>query len=55
VGSTCVGDSSLRTSVKSGPCTVSGRTWTREDLERTGHTDVGRALETLDPSITTHH
>lgn len=28
-----------------------GRVWTREDLDRTGHTDIASALRTLDVSI----
>lgn len=28
-----------------------GRVWTREDLDRTGHTDIAQALRTLDVSI----
>lgn len=30
---------------------ASGRVWTREDLERTGHVDLADALRTLDVSI----
>ncbi len=37
------------------PCSVFGRSWSREDLERTGQPDIGPALQTLDPSITVHH
>ncbi len=33
-------------------CTgAAGRSYDREDIERTGETDIGRALERLDPSI----
>lgn len=33
-------------------CTAfSGRVWTREDLQRTGHVDLADALRTLDVSI----
>lgn len=31
------------------------RTYSQEDVERTGQTDVGNALQMLDPSITVHH
>ncbi len=30
---------------------VAGRSWSREDIERTGVTDLGTALRMLDPSI----
>ncbi len=30
---------------------VPGRVYTREDIERTGHTDLLSALRTLDPSV----
>ncbi len=33
---------------------ASGRSYGRNDLERTGETDPARALEKLDPSITIH-
>ena len=32
-----------------------GRTYTQTDVERTGQTNVGDALQMLDPSITVHH
>ena len=32
-----------------------GRTYSQTDVERTGQTDVGDALQMLDPSITVHH
>ena len=31
------------------------RTYSQEDVERTGQTDVANALQMLDPSITVHH
>ncbi|MBA3274039.1 MAG: hypothetical protein H0T11_09240 [Chthoniobacterales bacterium] len=30
---------------------TNNRTYTREDLDRTGHQNVGESLETLDPSV----
>jgi hypothetical protein len=37
-------------------CSASpGRTYTQTDVERTGQTNVGDALQMLDPSITVHH
>ncbi|MFC4728261.1 hypothetical protein [Coralloluteibacterium thermophilus] len=32
-------------------CARPGRAYSREDIERTGETDLGRALERLDPAI----
>jgi hypothetical protein len=32
-----------------------GRTYSQTDVERTGQTNVGDALQMLDPSITVHH
>jgi hypothetical protein len=34
---------------------VAGRAYTQEDIDRTGKTDAGHALQMLDPSITVHH
>jgi hypothetical protein len=31
------------------------RTYSQEDVQRTGQTDVADALQMLDPSITVHH
>jgi uncharacterized lipoprotein YmbA len=31
------------------------RTYSQEDVQRTGQTDVAHALQMLDPSITVHH
>jgi hypothetical protein len=37
-------------------CSASpGRTYSQTDVERTGQTNVGDALQMLDPSITVHH
>jgi len=32
-----------------------GRTYTQTDVQQTGQTNVGDALQMLDPSITVHH
>jgi hypothetical protein len=32
-----------------------GRVYTREDIQNTGETDIGRALQMLDPSVTIGH
>jgi hypothetical protein len=36
-------------------CRGFGRSYSQDDLERTGSTHVGGALAFLDPSITVHH
>jgi len=38
-----------------GKCRGTGRSYTGEDLKRTGATTVGGALPLLDPEITVHH
>jgi hypothetical protein len=50
----CVGDTATRIPVKEHDCAGFGRTYTREDLERTGTADPGQALRLLDPAITVH-
>jgi hypothetical protein len=51
----CVGQSATRIQLKDGSteCAGFGSTYTKDDLDRTGQYDVGRALQMLDPSITT--
>lgn len=37
-------------------CSASpGRTYSQQDVERTGQTDVADALRMLDPSVSVHH
>jgi hypothetical protein len=38
-----------------GKCRATGRSYTNDDMRRTGATTVGEALPLLDPSITVHH
>jgi hypothetical protein len=38
-----------------GRCRGTGRSYTSDDLKRTGKTTVAGALPLLDPSITVHH
>jgi hypothetical protein len=38
-----------------GKCRGTGRSYTSDDLKRTGKTTVAGALALLDPSITVHH
>jgi len=45
-----------RLPAKPGECSATpGRTYSQEDVQRTGQTNVGDALQMLDPSITVHH
>lgn len=52
----CLQDSASRIPRRSGECSgAAGRSYSNQDIERTGHTTVGEALQNLDPSITVHH
>lgn len=49
---TCLRHTGTRIRYRDGRClSVSGRSWSREELLSTGHTDVAQALRALDPSI----
>lgn len=50
----CLRDTGTRIRLREGErrCTAfAGRVWTRDDLDRTGQTDIGDALRMLDVSI----
>lgn len=49
----CVKETGTRIRAGSGRvgCRFAGRSYSREEMDRTGETDVGRALQRLDPSI----
>jgi hypothetical protein len=48
--------SASRLPQRPGACSSSpGRTYSNEDIQRTGQTDVASALQLLDPSISAHH
>jgi outer membrane cobalamin receptor len=52
----CVVSSASRIPERSDQCSVTpGRAYTQQDIERTGQTNVGDALQMLDPSISVHH
>jgi hypothetical protein len=52
----CSLPSASRIPRKPDECSASpGRTYSQTDVERTGQTNVGDALQMLDPSITVHH
>jgi outer membrane murein-binding lipoprotein Lpp len=49
-------ESASRIPAKAGSCSSQpGRVYTRTDVDRTGQTNVGDALQMLDPSISVHH
>lgn len=51
----CIRDTGSRIRVKKGQCLpVAGRSYSQQDLQRTGETDLGSALQKLDPAITVH-
>lgn len=50
----CLTQTDNRSAVK-GHCGVYGRSYTNDDMRRTGATTVAGALPRLDPSITIHH
>jgi hypothetical protein len=52
--SPCV-SASLHQSPGSATCAAAGRSYSSEDLRRTGEIDLGDALQKLDPAITVHH
>ena len=51
----CPDSSDNRLPPDRGYCKVTGRSYTHDDISRTGATNVGDALQLLDPSITVHH
>ena len=50
----CLTQTGSRVGVK-GTCRGTGRSYTNDDMTRTGATTVGDALPLMDPSITVHH
>jgi hypothetical protein len=50
----CVADTATRIPVKERDCAGFGRTYTQQDIQRTGQTDTAQALRLLDPSLTVH-
>jgi hypothetical protein len=51
----CVAQTGTALNVPANACTAFGNTYTREDLERTGHISLAGGLRTLDPAITISH
>jgi hypothetical protein len=52
--STCPRDTGSRIPASSADCSGFGRTYSSDDINRTGSTTAAGALRLLDPSITTH-
>ena len=51
----CIRDTGSHIPPAKGKCLpVVGTTYTQQDLQRTGATNIGQALQMLDPSITVH-
>lgn len=49
----CIRETGSHIPARKGHCLpVNGRSYTREELQRTGEPELGRALQKLDPSIT---
>ena len=52
----CIRDTGSLIKPKPGQCLpVAGRTYTKEDIDRTGARTLGPALRDLDPSVTIQH
>jgi hypothetical protein len=51
----CLTDTGSRLPPGKDGCRGIGRSFTDEDISRTGKTNAGDALSQLDPSITVHH
>jgi len=51
----CIRETGSHIPAKKGQCLpVAGRSYTQEDIQRTGEPELGRALQKLDPRITVH-
>ncbi|MGC1548399.1 MAG: hypothetical protein WA777_07705 [Rhodanobacter sp.] len=51
----CIRDTGSLIKAKPGACLpVTGRTYTQKDIQNTGQTQLGPALQDLDPSVTVH-
>lgn len=51
----CIRETGSHIPAKKGQCLpVNGRSYSQQDLQRTGEPELGRALQKLDPRITVH-
>ena len=53
--SACLSQTGSRIAGNDGKCSAIGRSYSSDDINRTGSTTAGEALQLLDPSITIHH
>ena len=53
--SACLSQTGSRIAGNDANCTAIGRSYSSDDIDRTGSTTAGEALRLLDPSITVHH
>ena len=51
----CVSETAIRIPSDRADCSAIGRSYSRDDIDRTGKTNLGDALAVLDPSITVRH
>jgi len=51
----CLGQTGNRIPGDRADCVAFGRSYSRDDIDRTGKTNLGDALAILDPSIAVHH
>jgi hypothetical protein len=51
----CLSETGSRMAGNDANCSAIGRSYSSDDINRTGSTTVGEALRLLDPSITVHH
>ena len=52
---TCLTQTGSRIATKGADCSASGRSYSSEDIDRTGATTADEALRLMDPSILVHH
>jgi len=50
----CLTQTGSRIAAQNTDCAAFGRSYSREDIDRTGSTTAGDALRLMDPSITVH-
>lgn len=51
----CLTQTGSRIIDKKGDCSAFGRSYSKDDIDRTGSVTAGEALQMMDPSITVHH
>jgi hypothetical protein len=51
----CLTQTGSRIAASNGNCTAIGRSYSSDDISRTGATTAAGALPLLDPSLTVHH